>query len=167
MLKQQEKLKAEKEAEKARLAEELEAATKKSSTWEREKADLLKQQKELKAEKEAMDSELESLTTAGDQSASKLSALQVEVEAFTQQRSKFESEIKMLRSKLANVKGKPAESGADEDIEDLRERFKRRLAFEHRKRKEAEYMVEEAEGQRNEVARLLRAAKIKLKELQS
>ena len=167
LLKQQEKLKAEKEAEKARLAEELEAATKKSSTWEREKADLLKQQKELKAEKEAMDSELESLTTAGDQSASKLSALQVEVEAFTQQRSKFESEIKMLRSKLANVKGKPAESGADEDIEDLRERFKRRLAFEHRKRKEAEYMVEEAEGQRNEVARLLRAAKIKLKELQS
>ena len=53
LLKQQEELKAEKEAEKNRLAKELEAAEKKSSTWEQEKANLLKQQEELKAEKEA------------------------------------------------------------------------------------------------------------------
>jgi len=49
----------------------------------------------------------------------------------------------------------------------LRDRFKRRLASEHRKRKQAEHLVEEAESQRNEVAKLLRAAKAELKELKS
>ena len=153
MLKQQEELEAEKEAENSRLTEELEAAEKQVSTWEQEKADLLKQQEELKAEKEAANSELESLTSQVDHSASELSALQAEVEA--------------LQTKLADAEAKPAENGSSEDIEDLRDRFKRRLAAEHRKRKEAEHLVDEAEGQRNEVAKLLRAAKAELKELKS
>ena len=153
LLKQQEELNAEKEAETSRLTEELEAAEKQSSTWEQEKADLLKQQEELKTEKEAANSELESLTTQIDHSASELSALQAEVEA--------------LQTKLADAEAKPVENGSSEDIEDLRGRFKRRLAAEHRKRKQAEHLVEEAEGQRNEVAKLLRAAKAELKELKS
>ena len=139
--------------ENSRLTEELEAAEKQVSTWEQEKADLLKQQEELKAEKEAANSELESLTTQVDHSASELSALQAEVDA--------------LQTKLADAEAKPAENGSSEDIQDLRDRFKRRLAAEHRKRKEAEHLVDEAEGQRNEVAKLLRAAKAELKELKS
>ena len=153
LLKQQEELEAEKEAENSRLTEELEAAEKQVSTWEQEKADLLKQQEELKAEKEAANSELESLATQVDHSASELSALQAEVDA--------------LQTKLADAEAKPAENGSSEDIQDLRDRFKRRLAAEHRKRKEAEHLVDEAEGQRNEVAKLLRAAKAELKELKS
>ena len=157
LLKEQEELKAEKELaeeEKSRLTEELEAAEKQNSTWEQEKADLLKEQEELKAEKEA-----------GDQSADELSALQAEVDAFAQERTEFESEIQTLQTKLADVEAKPAENGSSEDIESLRDRFKRRLAAEHRKRKEAEQLVEQAEDQRNEVAKLLRAAKAELKEL--
>ena len=142
------------EKEKSRLTEELEAAEKQNSTWEQEKADLLKEQEELKAEKEA-----------GDQSADELSALQAEVDAFAQERTEFESEIQTLQTKLADVEAKPAENGSSEDIESLRDRFKRRLAAEHRKRKEAEQLVEQAEDQRNEVAKLLRAAKAELKEL--
>jgi len=156
LLKEQEELKAEKELaeeEKSRLTEELEAAEKQNSTWEQEKADLLKEQEELKAEKEA-----------GDQSADELSALQAEVDAFAQERTEFESEIQTLQTKLADVEAKPAENGSSEDIESLRDRFKRRLAAEHRKRKEAEQLVEQAEDQRNEVAKLLRAAKAELKE---
>ena len=157
LLKEQEELKAEKELaeeEKSRLTKELEAAEKQNSTWEQEKADLLKEQEELKAEKEA-----------GDQSADELSALQAEVDAFAQERTEFESEIQTLQTKLADVEAKPAENGSSEDIESLRDRFKRRLAAEHRKRKEAEQLVEQAEDQRNEVAKLLRAAKAELKEL--
>ena len=157
LLKEQEELKAEKELaeeEKSRLTEELEAAEKQNSTWEQEKADLLKEQEELKAEKEA-----------GDQSADELSALQAEVDAFAQERTEFESEIQTLQTKLADVEAKPAGNGSSEDIESLRDRFKRRLAAEHRKRKEAEQLVEQAEDQRNEVAKLLRAAKAELKEL--
>ena len=156
LLKEQEELKAEKELaeeEKSRLTKELEAAEKQNSTWEQEKADLLKEQEELKAEKEA-----------GDQSADELSALQAEVDAFAQERTEFESEIQTLQTKLADVEAKPAENGSSEDIENLRDRFKRRLAAEHRKRKEAEQLVEQAEDQRNEVAKLLRAAKAELKE---
>jgi len=156
LLKEQEELKAEKELaeeEKSRLTEELEAAEKQNSTWEQEKADLLKEQEELKAEKEA-----------GDQSADELSALQAEVDAFAQERTEFESEIQTLQTKLADVEAKPAGNGSGEDIESLRDRFKRRLAAEHRKRKEAEQLVEQAEDQRNEVAKLLRAAKAELKE---
>ena len=156
LLKEQEELKAEKELaeeEKSRLTKELEAAEKQNSTWEQEKADLLKEQEELKAEKEA-----------GDQSADELSALQAEVDAFAQERTEFESEIQTLQTKLADVEAKPAENGSSEDIESLRDRFKRRLAAEHRKRKEAEQLVEQAEDQRNEVAKLLRAAKAELKE---
>ena len=157
LLKEQEELKAEKELaeeEKSRLTKELEAAEKQNSTWEQEKADLLKEQEELKAEKEA-----------GDQSADELSALQAEVDAFAQERTEFESEIQTLQTKLADVEAKPAGNGSSEDIESLRDRFKRRLAAEHRKRKEAEQLVEQAEDQRNEVAKLLRAAKAELKEL--
>ena len=153
---EKDKLLKEKESadkENSRLTEELEAAEKQASTWEQEKADLLKQQEELKAEKEAANSELESLTSQVDHSASELSALQAEVEA--------------LQTKLADAEAKPAENGSSEDIEDLRDRFKRRLAAEHRKRKEAEHLVEEAEGQRDEVAKLFRAAKAELKELKS
>ena len=167
LLKQQEKLKAEKEAEKSRLTEELEAAEKQDSTWKQEKADLLEQQERLKAEKEAVDSELESLTSQNDQSGSELSALQAEVGAFAQQRSEFESEIKTLQNKLADAEAKSAENGASEEIKDLRVRFNRRLAAELRERQEAEQLLEQAESQRNEVAKLLRAAKAELKEFKS
>ena len=167
LLEQQEKLKAEKEAEKSRLTEELEAAEKQNSTWEQEKADLLEQQERLKAEKEAVDSELESLTSQNDQSGSELSALQAEVGAFAQQRSEFESEIKTLQNKLADAEAKSAENGASEEIKDLRVRFNRRLAAELRERQEAEQLLEQAESQRNEVAKLLRAAKAELKEFKS
>ena len=167
LLEQQEKLKAEKEAEKSRLTEELEAAEKQNSTWEQEKADLLEQQEKLKAEKEAVDSEMESLTSQGDQSGSELSALQAEVDAFAQQRSEFESEIKTLQNKLEDAEAKPAENGASEEIEDLRVRFNRRLAAELRKRQEAEQLLEQAESQRNEVAKQLRATKAELKEFKS
>ena len=156
-------MKAEKEA----VDEELEAAQKTSSTWEQEKADLLKQQEDLKAEKEAVDAEFESLATKCDQSTGEMTDLQAEVEALTRQRSEFESEIKDLQTKLANTEVKPAGSGSGEDIEALRDRFMRRLASEFRKRKEAEFIGEEAEKQRNEVAKLLRAAKAELKELKS
>ena len=128
---------------------------------------MLEQQERLKAEKEAVDSELESLTSQNDQSGSELSALQAEVGAFAQQRSEFESEIKTLQNKLADAEAKPAENGASEEIEDLRVRFNRRLAAELRERQEAEQLLEQAESQRNEVAKLLRAAKAELKELKS
>jgi len=153
--------------EKCRLAEELEAAQKNSSAWEQEKADLLKQQEELQAEKEANDSQLESLAAQGEQSASELATLQAEIETMTQQRSEFESEIEALQAKLAEAEVAPAENASGEEIEDLKKRFKRRLAAEYRKRKEAEYLVGEAEAQRNEVAKLLRAAKAELKEIKA
>ena len=153
--------------EKSLLIEELEAAEKQNSTWEQEKADLLEQQEKLKAEKEAVDSEMESLTSQGDQSGSELSALQAEVDAFAQQRSEFESEIKTLQNKLDDAEAKPAENGASEEIEDLRVRFNRRLAAELRKRQEAEQLLEQAESQRNEVAKQLRATKAELKEFKS
>ena len=92
--------------------------------------------------------------------------MKAEIAAFSDERSNFESEIKSLETKLSAAESKeadPTEAGdSGEDLEDLRKRFKLRLSAEHRKRKEAQRQVDEAEGQRNEVAKLLRAAKAEI-----
>ena len=158
------------ETENKRLTKELADAKEQPEESEEAKADSLKQQKELEAQKEALDAELKSVTDEKEAIASELASLKTEIEAFGDERTAFESEIKTLQTKLSTAETaeeKPAssESGSAEDIEDLRGRFKLRLSSEHRKRKEAQRQVDEAESQRNEVAKLLRAAKAEILEL--
>ena len=151
------------------LAEELSATKEQHSSWEQEKADLLKQQEEWAAEKKALSAELETATTEQETSLSELKSLKAEVAAFADERSSFESQVKTLETKLSEAEeaSTTSDSGSEEDVEDLRQRFKLRLASEHRKRKEAEIQVDQAEAQRNEVAKLLRVAKAELLALQS
>ena len=164
MLKEKEEMLKEKDlidSENKRLREELSALQEQPADWEQQKADLLERQKELEAEKATMDSKLESATNEKETSVGELTSLKEEIAAFADERSTFESEIKTLQAKLSTAEAEPAatKGGSGEDIEDLRSRFKLRLASEHRKRKEAQRQVEQAEAQRNEVAQQLRAAK--------
>ena len=157
------------DSEKKSLSEELETIKGQLSTFEQEKADLLKRQEELEAEKEAVAAELKSASSDQESATNELASLKAEITAFSDERSSFESEIKALEKKLADAEAKPAtaDTGSGEDIEDLRKRFKLRLGSEHRKRKEAQLQVDEAEAQRNDVAKLLRAAKAEIAALKS
>ena len=157
------------DSENKRLAEELSSLQEQSSEWEQEKAVLLERQNQLEAEKTAVDSKLESATSENETSVGDLASLKAENAAFADERTAFEAEIKDLQTKLSTLDAKPAATKDDsgEDIEDLRNRFKLRLAAEHRKRKEAQQQVDQAEAQRNEVAQQLRAAKAELVTLRS
>ena len=150
------------DSEKKELTDELASLKEQQEAWEQEKADLLKEQEELKAAKDTADSELESMVQDKETSDSELTALQAEVDTFAEQRTAFESEIQTLQTKLTETEAKPDGEGFEDDIEDLKKRFKLRLAAEHRKRKEAQLQVDQAEEQRNEVAKLLRTAKSEL-----
>ena len=85
-----------------------------------------------------------------------------------QQRAKLEAEIQSLKQQAERSESvsTPAETNG-EDVEDLRSRFKMRLAQEHRKRKSAEAQVAEAENQRNQVAKTLKALKAELEGLKT
>ena len=149
-----ESLKADKEAllsEKKQLAEEFKVTNHQHAVLEQEKADLLKQYEEAAAEK-----------TAAEASASELASLQGEVETFEEQRSELESEIQSLKAKLLEAQPEPNSANADEEIEDLKERFKKRLTAERSKRKQAELLVSQAEDQRSKVAKLLQLTKAEM-----
>lgn len=149
-----ESLKADKEAllsEKKQLAEEFKVTNHQHAVLEQEKADLLKQYEEAAAEK-----------TAAEASASELASLQGEVETFEDQRSELESEIQSLKAKLLEAQPEPNSANAGEEIEDLKERFKKRLTAERSKRKQAELLVSQAEDQRSKVAKLLQLTKAEM-----
>ena len=76
-------------------------------------------------------------------------------------------ETEAIVSESISLQAKPDCTGSDEDIEDLRERFGKRLQSEYRKRKKAERLIEQAEDQRDEIARLLRETRAEVLELKT
>lgn len=144
-----ESLEADKEAllsEKNQLAEEFKAANKRHAALEKEKTDLLQQYEKLTAEK-----------ATAETSATELAALQTEAEAFADWISELESEIQSLKAKLLEAQSELSRAITDEEIKELKERFKKRLTDELRKRTQAELLFSEAEKQRSEVAELLQS----------
>ena len=144
-----ESLEADKEAllsEKNQLAEEFKAANKRHAALEKEKTDLLQQYEKLTAEK-----------ATAETSATELAALQTEAEAFADWISELESEIQSLKAELLEAQSELSRAITDEEIKELKERFKKRLTDELRKRTQAELLFSEAEKQRSEVAELLQS----------
>ena len=144
-----ESLEADKEAllsEKNQLAEEFKAANKRHAALEKEKTDLLQQYEKLTAEK-----------ATAETSATELAALQTEAEAFADWISELESEIQSLKAELLEAQSELSRAITDEEIKELKERFKKRLTDELRKRTQAELLFSEAEKQRCEVAELLQS----------
>ena len=144
-----ESLEADKEAllsEKNQLAEEFKAANKRHAVLEKEKTDLLQQYEKLTAEK-----------ATAETSATELAALQTEAEAFADWISELESEIQSLKAELLEAQSELSRAITDEEIKELKERFKKRLTDELRKRTQAELLFSEAEKQRSEVAELLQS----------
>lgn len=144
-----ESLEADKEAllsEKNQLAEEFKAANKRHVVLEKEKTDLLQQYEKLTAEK-----------ATAETSATELAALQTEAEAFADWISELESEIQSLKAELLEAQSELSRAITDEEIKELKERFKKRLTDELRKRTQAELLFSEAEKQRSEVAELLQS----------
>ena len=160
-------------SEKMRLAEEVATATEQCKALEQEKAELLKQNEELKAEQkvaEATACEKTQLAEDYAAAAEQCKALEREKAELLKQNEELKAEqreTEAIVSESISLQAKPDCTGSDEDIEDLRERFGNRLQSEYRKRKKAERLIEQAEDQRDEVARLLRETRAEVLELKT
>jgi chromosome segregation ATPase len=124
-------------------------------------------QNELQDERDEAVAELKSLAEANDQATAEL---RQQLAAVTENHAADKAEVLRLSDEIQSLQGKleqatqaaAASSDADSDIEDLRSKFKLRVAQEHRKRKAAEAQTAEAEQQRNELAKTLKQLKAKL-----
>ena len=160
-------------SEKMRLAEEVATATEQCKALEQEKAELLKQNEELKAEQKVAEATAFEKTQLAEEFAvatEQCKVLEREKAELLKQNEELKAEqreTEAIVSESISLQAKPDCTGSDEDIEDLRERFGKRLQSEYRKRKKAERLIEQAEDQRDEVARLLRETRAEVLELKT
>ena len=144
----------------------------KVASLESELAALQTNQNELQDERDEAVAELKSLAEANDQATAEL---RQQLAAVTENHAADKAEVLRLSDEIQSLQGKleqatqaaAASSDADSDIEDLRSKFKLRVAQEHRKRKAAEAQTAEAEQQRNELAKSLKQLKAKLAKVKS
>ena len=126
-----------------------------------EKTDLVTAQENLNTERDALASEVASLTSKIESLTVEQTSLQSQIEDLQGTVETQAAEIVSARETTPTAALVPAVAQAepDEDIEDLKIRFQKRLKQEHRKRKAAQEQLAEAEEQRNEIARQLKSSR--------
>lgn len=155
----------------ATAEKKLVSAIEQNESLESEIAQANQIQKELQADRDRIAAELDNQSQTHQDA---IEQLQNQVAAADHDRVKDQASIERLSAELQSLQQKLDQAnqttGAPDNVaelEALREKFKLRVAQEHRKRKAAEAQVVEAEKQRNEVARSLKQLKIELANLNS